>query len=91
MAANDNMPYALKIENKSGILLYDLSQIAEKKYIEHENDDITKNTEDTDNESQSYYDAMDPNEIENVDEEHTPEQIFTNPQNNINENQNKSI
>ena len=41
MAENDYMPDGLKIETKSGILLYDLSQIVGVDYIEHENDDIT--------------------------------------------------
>ena len=86
MAAYDNMPDGLKIETKSGILSYASSWITGVDYIEHENDDITINTVDTDNESQSYYDALDPDEIEHIVEENNPEQIY-NPQNDDNENQ----
>ena len=90
MAENDNMRDGLKIETKSGIILYDSSWIAGVDYENNnENDDIT--IEDHENgendeivENDSNYDEMNPNEIVEILEETHPDLVGVH--NNIIEN-----
>jgi hypothetical protein len=72
MADHEGMPDGIKIMNRHGIVLYDSSWIAGVDY-EEDNDyyleEDDSNDDDDDLDDEEYYDRVDPNELDDVQEE----------------------
>jgi hypothetical protein len=66
MASNNQMSEELKIETKSGKIIYDSSWIAGVKYVENDNEDEESHNIYNEDETIEEYDEMDINEIADI-------------------------